>query len=155
MSRISRLDAGLLKLSARLPLARRHFHSVEHPSDQTKPTLGSSDSLLKAAYVHVPRYGFSQQALAAGARTAGYLDISPSVLADGPFHLIQYHLELGRQRIADLGKEYSHQPHHSRSSGSVDARIETLLWKRLLANQHIIHQWQQVRRLSKVYLTSI
>jgi len=118
--------------------ARQAFHSQEHPELRAATrTLGAS-ALLEAAYAHVPQLGFTPQALAAGAREVGQLDISCSLLNDGPSRLIQYHLELCRRQL------YTYSKQHLSQRDSIDVRVETLLWHRLLANQNVIHHWQQV-----------
>lgn len=126
---------------AKKSIPRRLFHSYDHPSSHSlfNPT---EEAILSAAYKHVPEYGFSQRALGLGAREAGYLDISPSVLPDGAFSLIRYHLVTQRLRLASIAQEHIKD---KSLSGNVEAKVTALTWERLLGNRDVIHQWQEVR----------
>ncbi|KAI2634516.1 ubiquinone biosynthesis protein COQ9 [Xylaria nigripes] len=138
---------ALARLSLR-PLANRirnpatiprPYHSYDHPAPAStfSPT---EQAILSAAYKHVPEHGFTQQALSAGARDAGYLDISTNLLPNGPFSLIHYHLltqreALAPQRDALLSAEAP--------ATTVPARIERLTWARLQGNREVNHRWQE------------
>ncbi|KAJ2899936.1 hypothetical protein MKZ38_002735 [Zalerion maritima] len=120
---------------------RRTFHSTDHPPPPG-PFGATESALLAAAYQHVPEHGFSSAALAFGARDAGFPDISTSVLPDGEFGLIRWHLELRKAELAGRaeemfvgegkGKEYK-----------IPEKIEMLIWERLTGNKEVIGQWQQ------------
>lgn len=130
--RASRLTQGLV--------SRRPFHSYDHPPPPG-PFGDAEKTILTAAYKHVPELGFSQRALGRGARDAGYLDISASVIPDGAFGLIRYHLVTQREALAARSKELfsdSDQP-------GVAARVEALTWERLMGNKEILGRWQEVR----------
>ncbi|RGP63299.1 ubiquinone biosynthesis mitochondrial [Fusarium longipes] len=117
---------------------RRLFHSYDHPPPPG-PFGDAEKSILAAAYKHVPELGFSQKALGRGARDAGYLDISASVIPDGAFGLIRYHLISQREALAARSKDIftdTNQP-------SVAARVEALTWERLVANKEILGRWQE------------
>ncbi|GKU02528.1 ubiquinone biosynthesis protein mitochondrial [Fusarium langsethiae] len=117
---------------------RRPFHSYDHPPPPG-PFGDAEKSILAAAYKHVPELGFSQKALGRGARDAGYLDISASVIPDGAFGLIRYHLTTQREALAARSKEIfpdTDQP-------SVVERVEALAWDRLVGNKEILGRWQE------------
>ncbi|KAK5995789.1 Ubiquinone biosynthesis protein coq9 [Cladobotryum mycophilum] len=122
----------------RIDIRRRPYHSYDHP--QPRGPFGDvENSILAAAYKHVPDQGFSHRALSLGARDAGYLDISLSVLADGPFSLIRYHLVTQRKNLATQSQKLfggDAQP-------SVSARVAALTWQRLMNNKDVIHRWQE------------
>ncbi|KAI0154065.1 rpsU-divergently transcribed protein [Pestalotiopsis sp. NC0098] len=128
--------------SSRLPLGRfRSYHSYDHPSPPGAFNAAERD-ILSAAYAHVPEHGFTQHALTLGARDAGYLDISASIVPKGPFSLIKYHLVTKRESLAPKsaqifgpGTEAERQP--------VDQKVERLTWERLLENKDVIHRWQE------------
>lgn len=118
------------------PHKPRFFHSYDHPP-ANGPFGPVENTILAAAYRHVPAHGFSQRALGLGAREAGFLDISPSILPDGVFSLIRYHLVTRRRDLSRLAAS---------DSDSVRAeKVAQLVWARLMANGAVIHQWKQVR----------
>lgn len=119
---------------------RRTYHSYDH-SSTVKSSGFVEHAILSAAYKHVPQHGFSQRALGLGARDSGYLDISPSVLSDGLFSLIRYHLITQRQSLAPKCAQIFSQDDPQRSIGG---RVTALTWERLKANGDIVHQWQEV-----------
>lgn len=129
-----------LHRSSLLSPGSRRFHSYDHPPPPG-PFGPAEKAILAAAYRHVPEHGFSQRALGLGARDAGYLDISPSVLPDGPFSLIHYHLVSQRETLTrsarDLFELAERQP-------GVGAKVAALTWERLMANKPVIHRWQEV-----------
>ncbi|KAL7790372.1 COQ9 domain-containing protein [Trichoderma ceciliae] len=144
--------ARCLATSARCPIARqttpanassrrrsqRSFHSYDHPPSPAP--FGDVDrSILAAAYKHIPEHGFSQRAIGLGARDAGYPDISSSILPDGQFSLIHYHLVAQRERLS----EESQQLLKDESLASIDDKVAALAWRRLMANKEIIHRWQE------------
>ena len=130
--RASRLTQGLV--------SRRPFHSYDHPPPPG-PFGDAEKTILTAAYKHIPELGFSQRALGRGARDAGYLDISASVIPDGAFGLIRYHLITQREALAARSKELFSDSDQPR----VAARVEALTWERLMGNKEILGRWQEVR----------
>lgn len=122
---------------------RRSFHSYDHPSAEG-PFSAVEDSILAAAYRHVPEHGFSQRALGLGARDAGFLDISPSVLPDGPFSLIRHHLVAQRQALASRSHGLFDGQAGDEHAMGVGAKVAALTWARLMANKDVIHRWQEV-----------
>ena len=142
MASISTRSATRLASTTRriIPTTRRAFHSYDHPS-ATSPFGTTEEDILSAAYKHVPEHGFSQRSLGLGARDAGYLDISPSVLSDGTFSLIRYHLVTQRQNLASTSREIF----KNNEKIGPGAKVAALTWERLLANRDVIHHWQEVR----------
>jgi ubiquinone biosynthesis protein COQ9 len=128
--------------------SRRPFHSYDHPPPPG-PFGDAEKSILAASYKHVRELGFSQKALGRGARDAGYLDISASVIPDGAFGLIRYHLTTQREALATRSKEIfadTDQP-------SVAARVEALTWERLMGNKEILGRWQEVGQMPNSWNT--
>lgn len=120
-------------------LRPRQFHSYDHP--QSARANNVEEAILSAAYKHVPEHGFSQQSLGMGARDAGYLDISASVMPNGAFSLINYHLVRQRKELAARSEQLFSQ---GSAPASTDAKVEMLAWERLVGNTQIINQWQEV-----------
>ncbi|KAL0939439.1 rpsU-divergently transcribed protein [Colletotrichum truncatum] len=116
----------------------RSYHSYDNPDPST--TFNPNEEiLLSAAYKHVPDHGFSHKALALGAKDTGYLDISTSILPDGPFSLIRYHLVTRRESLAARSKEIFDKE----SESGVLERVQRLTWDRLLGNEAVIDRWQE------------
>lgn len=120
----------------------RAYHSYDHP-DLTSSFHPHEKTILSAAYKHVPQHGFSRKALTLGAKDAGYLDISTSVLPDGPFSLIRYHLVTRREGLAAKSKNIFGES----SEASVSDKVERLTWERLQGNEAIVDRWQEVVQL--------
>jgi ubiquinone biosynthesis protein COQ9 len=123
-------------------LHRRPYHSYDHPPPPG-PFGATETAILAAAYKHVPEHGFTQTALTHGARDAGLPDISPSVLTNGPFTLIKYHLVTQRQALAERSRQLFERDD---APAGVGGKVAALTWERLLANKDIIHRWQEVRK---------
>ncbi|KAH8169031.1 hypothetical protein LIA77_11157 [Sarocladium implicatum] len=121
-------------------LTQRLFHSHEHPPP-TGPFTEVESAILSAGYRHVPEHGFTTKAIGLGAKDAGYRDISPSVLPDGAFGLVRWHLATQREGLKGRVKG------KVLGNGALTAqdKVEHVTWERLLANQDIIHRWQEVR----------
>lgn len=145
-SRMASKRVFALTRNFRYHLAQRTFHSYEHitPS-QTSPT--ATNAILLSAYGHVPIHGFSHQSLNLGARDAGYLDISSSVLPDGVSSLILFHLAHQRLGLASKCEAMLKDNRKSTCNGVVGTKIADIMWARLLANKDIIHKWQEVREI--------
>lgn len=157
MTPISRV---LRPVSTRLPPAiyrskschRRSYYSYEDPA--AAPFSPTEDAILSAAFSHVPEHGFTADALAKGAREAGFLDITTNLFPDGPVALVKYHLVT--QRLA-LSKSFP--PPCSRGAASnkggedptgtdtVPSKIRAITLHRLHANAPIIPHWQSALAL--------
>lgn len=122
---------------------QRPFHSYDHPAPPG-PFGVTEEAILAAAWRHIPEHGFSHRALSIGARDAGYLDISPSALPEGTFSLIRYHLVKTRKELSVRSR---HILEGEKAPPGVGAKVAALTWERLLANEHVIHRWQDVRPL--------
>ncbi|CAM1503700.1 Fc.00g012910.m01.CDS01 [Cosmosporella sp. VM-42] len=119
-------------------LSHRPFHSYNHPPPPG-PFGAAEADILAAAYKHVPEHGFSQRALGLGARDAGYLDISASVVPKGAFSLIQYHLVSQREALAARSQELfqgDNQP-------GIAGKVKALTWQRLMGNKEVVDRWQE------------
>jgi len=128
-----------------MPPLSHPYHSYDHPSTTT-PFNTSEKAILSAAYSQVPDHGFSQRALTLGAKEAGFPDISTSILPDGVFSLIRYHLVSKREELSTIHTQiYGDQP--DAKPPFISGKVERLTWERLLANQKIIRRWQEVRAL--------
>ena len=121
--------------SSRL-LAGRCYHSCER--DRAPPFTEAENAILSAGLTHVPTQGFSNNALASGARDVGYRDVSVNLFPAGAFALVQYHLVTQRLALVDP-KELS-----TDSDLGVAANIESLALRRLHANNIVVHRWQEV-----------
>ena len=120
--------------SLHLVLAKRAYHSYEH--EGTSPFSPPEDAVLSASLAQVPKLGFTIDALAQGARDAGYRDVSINLFPAGPFALVHYHLVTQRRALAS--KQVEQDP-------SVDSKIRSLALERLRANIAVIDRWQEVR----------
>ncbi|ATY64676.1 ubiquinone biosynthesis COQ9 [Cordyceps militaris] len=116
----------------------RSYHSYDHPAAEG-PFGAAEEAILSAAYKHVPEHGFSALALGLGARDAGYLDISPSMLPDSTFNLVRYHLVIQRQGLAGTSRILF----KDQQSLGLGARVAALTWARLLGNKDIVQHWQE------------
>lgn len=125
---------------------RRAYHSAGHPAPPTSPFSDIEKKLLAAAYAHVPQRGFSAEALALGARDAGYLDVSPNVLPDGVFSLIRWHLATTREQLAGVRRNLPGAEEGAPSRGAlVRSNVETLTWERLRMNVPVVTRLQDAR----------
>ncbi|KAH6649636.1 COQ9-domain-containing protein [Chaetomium tenue] len=124
----------------KLPAPTRTYHSHDHPPPPG-PFTPSEAALLAAAYTHVPSHGFTPESLALGARDAGLLDISPSILPDGVFSLIRWHLHTQRTALADKAKDAV----ANEGATTVGERVEALAWARLRGNVEsgVVGRWQE------------
>lgn len=117
----------------RLETNNRPYHSSSHPPPPG-PFSPAELTILSAAYVHVPTHGFTSHSLALGARDAGYLDISATLLPNGPFDLIRYHLLVRREALVSVALD---------PDTKTTDRVSALTWERLLGNAPVLHVWQE------------
>lgn len=120
------------------PRPARPYHSYSHPPPPG-PFNATERALLSAAYAHVPAHGFTPEALALGARDAGYLDISTNLLSNGVFDLIRWHLVTRREALVQKSKDLE-------AAGGLRTadRVFELTWERLLGNREVVGRWQEV-----------
>ncbi|KAL2024795.1 hypothetical protein VTK56DRAFT_5616 [Thermocarpiscus australiensis] len=131
---------------------RAYYHSHDHPPPPG-PFTAAEESILSAAYKHVPSHGFTQTALALGARDAGYLDISAALLPDGAFSLIRWHLYTQRAALAGKKEKKNKAAAELFEGGdddntrwedlSVADKVEALAWARLRGNEAVVGRWQE------------
>lgn len=126
---------------AKLPASQRQYHSRDHPPPPG-PFTPSEATLLSAAYRHVPSHGFTPESLALGARDAGLLDISPSILPNGIFDLIRWHLYTQRTSLAAKAQRLEAE----NGPMTVADKVEALTWERLKGNVEagVVPRWQEV-----------
>lgn len=131
---------------------RRYYQSLDHPSEPPPQDRFSPDeqAILSAAYRHIPEHGFSDRTLALGTRDAGYPDISTSILPDGVFSLVRWHLVNQRTTLAARASTVlgdaapiASLPSPLPSADVVD-RAERLTWERLMGNKAVVGRWQEV-----------
>lgn len=124
------------------PPPRRTYHSYDHPSPAT-PFSPTERAILTAAYAHVPKHGFSHQALARGARDAGYLDISTNLLPDGVFSLVHWHMVTQREALSGRAQNLF----SGKQSMGMGRKVEALVWERLMGNTSVNSRWQEALAL--------
>jgi ubiquinone biosynthesis protein COQ9 len=127
----------MLKRSPMRLLARRTYFSRHHPNPPPFPR--EQEKILTAALKRVPEYGFTEKALAIGAKDSGYLDVSVQLFPRGAFDLINYYLVTQRLALKDTVQF----PEDERLG--TGRKLKTLTMARLRANKDTIHQWQSVR----------
>ncbi|KAI1656123.1 ubiquinone biosynthesis protein COQ9 [Daldinia decipiens] len=130
-------------------LLPRPYHSYDHPPPPA--TFNTAErAILSSAYNYVPEHGFTQHALALGARDAGYPDISTNVVPEGPYSLIRYHLATKREALAPRAKAIFGSEGEGEEQGGlskVPEKVERLTWERLLSNSEVNHRWQEALAL--------
>jgi len=136
----SALSRSVLRAPASLrPLLlqpqRSLYHSYEHNAPAPYPPVETA--ILSAAYEHVPKHGFTQDALNLGAKDAGYLDISTNLFKKGSFDLILYHLVTQRLALGDRVQFLD-------ESMGVGRKVRSLVMSRLRANAEagVLPHWQ-------------
>ncbi|KAL5597044.1 hypothetical protein BROUX41_006289 [Berkeleyomyces rouxiae] len=130
---------------AACPSRAHPYHSYDHPSAPSQHFTPAETQILSAAYKHVPELGFTTAALTAGARDAGFPEITTAAVADGAFALVRWHLVHARLALTGQSKAlFAEEP--ARSSG-VGERVEALTWERLKANAEVVHKWQDALAL--------
>jgi ubiquinone biosynthesis protein COQ9 len=122
--------------------SNQHYHSYEHDSPPG-PYSKTEDAILLASMHHVPNHGFTEKALALGAKDSGYLDVSINLFPRRAFELVNYHLVSQRGALKDR-LDFTELERDAGKSLGVGTKIRMLAWKRLMANSKIIHRWQEV-----------
>lgn len=116
------------------PNSIRTYYSIYHPDPAPFPPV--QNTILSSALTHVPRLGFTQDAILAGAKDNNYLEVSTQLFPRGVYDLIYYHLVTERLALKDRVQF----PEDSKSS--LTQKVKTLTWARLQANKNIIHHCQ-------------
>lgn len=159
------LSRPLSQLQKRIPLSgqvvalpssrcvrprRAQYHSHDHPKPSS-PFSEAESTILAAAHARVPEYGFSAEALALGARDAGYLDISAGVVPDGAFGLVRWHLVTRREALAARAQELFGAASENGRPLSMTQKVEALVWERLMGNKEVVGRWQEVSLYIYIY----
>ncbi|KAI8929057.1 COQ9-domain-containing protein [Entophlyctis helioformis] len=99
--------------------------------------------ILEAALCHVPALGWTQEALSAGAKDHGYVDITHGLFPRGPVELVEYFIQsrtrLIAPTLADEGIDLSQM--------GVTARVRAASIARLRMTQPYINKWPQAAAL--------
>ncbi|KAI6817431.1 hypothetical protein KC332_g12265 [Hortaea werneckii] len=136
------------------PVSKASYHSYEPTEQEPLPYRPAESAILSAALTtHVPRHGFTPEALRLGAKDVGYLDISANLFPAGAFELVKFHLVTQRLALKDRVQFPSPPtstatpggPAGSNSSPGVGTKVRTLILSRLRANLETgtIPHWQQ------------
>ncbi|BCR83027.1 uncharacterized protein ACHE_10429S [Aspergillus chevalieri] len=121
-------------------LLQRNYHSENHPSTppQENEYSNSQLTILSAALAHVPRHGFSRDALILGARDSGFLDVSVQLLPRGEFDLVLFWLASRRGLLRDVAEKLK-----GKEMG-VEKKVRCLVMERLRMNEMVKTEWQGV-----------
>ncbi|KAJ9655623.1 Ubiquinone biosynthesis protein coq9, mitochondrial [Neophaeococcomyces mojaviensis] len=119
---------------ASVQVCRRTYYSIHHPDPPPFPPVQAT--ILASAIQHVPRLGFTQAAVTAGAQSTGYLEASTLLFPRGPFDLIRYHLVTERLALKDRVQ------FPADSKLGLTEKVKKLVVARLIANKDIIGHWQ-------------
>ncbi|RMZ26516.1 hypothetical protein D0859_09423 [Hortaea werneckii] len=136
------------------PVSKASYHSYEPTEQEPLPYRPAESAILSAALTtHVPRHGFTPEALRLGAKDVGYLDISANLFPAGAFELVKFRLVTQRLALKDRVQFPSPPtstatpggPAGSNSSPGVGTKVRTLILSRLRANLETgtIPHWQQ------------
>ncbi|KAI7370948.1 hypothetical protein KC336_g20840, partial [Hortaea werneckii] len=133
------------------PISKASYHSYEPDEQEPLPYRPAESAILSAALTtHVPRHGFTPEALRLGAKDVGYLDISANLFPAGAFELVKFHLVTQRLGLKDR-VQFPSPPTTTTAAGpgsnipGVGTKVRTLILSRLRANLEtgIIPHWQQ------------
>lgn len=116
---------------------RPYYSYEEHHEPPYQPT---ESAILSSALSHVPIEGFTQSALRAGARDAGYRDVSTNLFPRGEFEIVLWHLQSQRLGLKD-------RIQFPEGEKSVARKVRALVLERLRGNVDagIVGKWQEVR----------
>lgn len=132
------------------PASGRWFHSFDHPNEPpAQDNFGAAEqAILSAAVRHIPTEGFTGRTIGLGAYDAGYPGISTTILPDGVFSLVRWHLVSQRTNLAVRSREIlgdTLSEGVTLAPAEVADRAERLIWERLLGNKDVVGRWQEVR----------
>jgi ubiquinone biosynthesis protein COQ9 len=116
--------------------SRAFYHSYDRL--QTPQYREPERTILSSALTHVPTHGFTQEALAEGAKDAGYLEVSTNLFPKGAFDLVLYYLVTQRLGL----KERIQFPDEKIGVGR---KVRSLVLERLRANADtgVVPRWQE------------
>lgn len=120
--------------------SRAAYHSYEH--SEPLPYRKPESVILSSALRHVPIHGFTQEALALGAKEAGFLDISCNLFPKGSFELVMYHLVSQRLGLKD-------RVQFTDEKMGMGRKVRSLIFERLRANADagVVPRWQEALAL--------
>jgi ubiquinone biosynthesis protein COQ9 len=125
------------------PSIFRPYHSNLHPRLPPHEYTNSQTAILTASLPHIPTHGFTSAALTAGARDAGFLDVSVQLLPRGEFDLVLFWLASRRGLLR--GKVESGEVFGAHAEGlTVQEKIKILVLERLRMNGDVKDVWQDV-----------
>ena len=131
---VTRLPASLR------PLAFQSSRALYHTCDRTTipPYREPERTILSSALAHVSTHGFTQEALAEGAKDAGYLEVSTNLFPKGAFDLVMYYLVTQRLGLKD-------RIQFPDEKMSVGRKVRSLVLERLRANAdaRVVPRWQE------------
>jgi ubiquinone biosynthesis protein COQ9 len=123
------------------PIRSNPFQRRTFAQQASKPL---TEQILDRALTHVPDLGFSEAALAQGARDVGCLDATSNLFPSGPFHIVNHHLTSARSQLkkVELVGEVTHG--EVRPKLGTGQAVRKLCLARLKENQPLIHRWSEV-----------
>ncbi|KAI9779681.1 MAG: Ubiquinone biosynthesis protein coq9, mitochondrial, partial [Peltula sp. TS41687] len=131
---------------SRTPLSPAPSGSCYYHSDEYDPPSGPfgpvESRILAASLKRVPEHGFTETALALGAKDTGYLDASINLFPRGTFDLVHYHLVTQRRALKDRAL-HEEAASSVRANAGIGRKVCRLTLDRLMANTAIIHRWQE------------
>ncbi|KAK4982274.1 Ubiquinone biosynthesis protein coq9, mitochondrial [Elasticomyces elasticus] len=129
----------------------RPYHSYE----ETPPPLcpPAQTAILSAALLHVPALGFTNAALAQGARDAGYRDVSVNLFPRGVLEVAMFYCARERvglgERVDFAGGEGARGERGQGQGLGVGAKVRMLVLERLRVNVEtgVVGRWQEALAL--------
>lgn len=122
------------------PALPRHrtYYSIHHPDPSPFPPVQAA--ILASAIQHVPRLGFTRDALLAGAKETAYREATLNLFPRGVYDLIHFYLVTQRLQLKDRVQF----PADDKQLG-LTQKVKTLTWARLQANvdSGVLAHWQE------------
>ncbi|KAK5099148.1 Ubiquinone biosynthesis protein coq9, mitochondrial [Exophiala xenobiotica] len=114
----------------------RTYYSVHHPDPSPLPPVQTA--ILTSALQLVPRLGFTQDALLAGAKENNYREATLNLFPRGIYDLIHFYLVTQRLSLKDRVQFAEND------KLGLTQKVKTLTWARLQANvdNEVISHWQ-------------
>jgi len=115
--------------------AHRTYYSIHHPDASPFPPLQTT--ILTSALQHVPRLGFTPDALIAGAKSTNHREATLNLFPRGVYDLIHFYLVTQRLSLKDKVQ------FPADAKASLTQKVQTLTWARLQANidNGVIAHW--------------
>lgn len=114
----------------------RTYYSIYHPEPSPFPEVQTK--ILTSAVQHIPRLGFSKDAILAGAKENDYREASLNLFPRGVYDLVHFYLVTQRLSLKDR-VQFPEEP-----KLGLTAKVKALTWARLQSNvdNGIIDHWQ-------------